>query len=121
MPASVAFSEAKIGTNTRLNNNMAAKMQRFGAGAKSGVLSGKATKEFMGTTGSPGLFRPKGVSRDNPITRQQLEKSMGQKFAPMGKRAKARGHIPNLSGGHVPNFANGRPPPWNKDMKMSKV
>ena len=101
MPPSVAFSEAKIGTNTRLNNSMATKMKKFGAGTKAGVLGKKATKEFMGSTKSPGLFKGGGGKAG-------LQKSLGQKFM-------------STAGGYIPNFANGRPPPWNKNMKMAEV
>ena len=102
IPNSVFFAEAKIRAGTDLKNSMASKMHKFGAGAKTGILSGKATKEFMGSTKSPGLFQPKGIDKNNPLNKQMLEKRMGMKFAP----AKARGYIPNFSNGTRGGFVS---------------
>ena len=69
---------------------MAAKMDKFGAGATAGTLSKKATKEFMGTSKAPGLFLGAGGKKG-------LQKATGQKFT-------------SMAGGYIPNFANGSEP-----------
>lgn len=89
IPPSVFFAEAKIRTGTDLNNSMASKMAKFGAGAPAGTLSKGATKEFIGTSKAPGLFLGAGGKKG-------LQRATGQKFA-------------SMAGGYIPNLANGLP------------